>query len=256
MRAFKFRRLTVAAALALLASLGGVQAVASGAQPRKSPPGSQSHNPTCKSAFGHRVCVAASPTGLTFRFTGYTYFSGEQGPAQLGNCGKGCGAEAVVIQGPSSDVLIIKAVTWVGSSTHSVFIRLKKPDDYTGDVVLNNPRPSSIAPAGAYLYYRLIVPQVGNSNLMIKQFTLPAGKVGARYFCRFSASGGDPPYNWTLVSLNPLPKGLGFSGTGPEAGTIHGIPRRAGYVSVGVMVHDKVGHAAFAQAANTAHIAS
>jgi hypothetical protein len=137
-----------------------------------------------------------------------------------------------------------------------VFIRLKKPDDYDGYVSLTKFQPNNGAPDGATLYYRLIVPQVGNSNLMIKQFTLPAGKVGVRYFYRLSATGGDPPYNWTLVTLDPLPKGLGFSGTGPQAGTVHGIPRRAGYVIVAVIVHDRVGHAAFAQATNTPHIAS
>jgi hypothetical protein len=136
-----------------------------------------------------------------------------------------------------------RVVEWNPSSYHSVFVPLKAPDDYYAYASLSNPQFGE----GAEVEFRFIFPEAGNSDLAIKPFTLPPGKVGVRYSFRFSATGGDPPYTWTLVKgpLTYLPRGLGFSGSGSEVGTIHGIPLKVECPYIAVIVHDRVGHAAY-----------
>jgi hypothetical protein len=194
------------------------------------------HNPTCNSGFERRACVWTSKYGLTFSWSGkgYIYLTGQTG------CEKGCGAETISIQGPDVRVLIIKPIKWELSSTHSVFIPLKKPDDYRGFATINDPGGGT----GTAVNFNLIVPQVGNSNMVITTTSLPAGKLKTRYHFRLSVRGGTSPYSWTLVTK--LPKGLGFITTGPNAGTIHGIPRQSGWYMLPVIVHDEAGHAAYA----------
>ena len=239
MRAFKFRRLTVVVPLVLLASLGGVQAVASGSQRSIVSEVKPSHNPTCGSAFGKRVCIAASPTGLTVTWSGKIYL---EKSAQL-DCGNTtCDSEYLDVS--SVDALLrVRVVQWKPSSYHSVFVRLTNPNEYYGSASLSNPQPGP----GVEVHFKFIVPAVGNSSLAIRRFTLPPGKVGVRYSYRFSATGGEPPYTWTLVKayLTYLPKGLGFIESGPEAGTIHGIPLKVDCPYIAVIVHDRVGHAAY-----------
>ena len=85
------------------------------------------------------------------------------------------------------------------------------------------------------------------SNLTITSNSLPAARVGVRYLFRFTARGGKPPYSWMVETcqFSGLPKGLYFIRTGPNAGTITGIPRVTGSFWVPVIVRDKVGHSAF-----------
>jgi hypothetical protein len=255
MCAFKLRRLTVAVPLVLVASLGGVQAVASGSALRNP---WQSHNPTCGTAFGERVCIGASAAGLTVTWSGKGFLDkthrnvcSDYGQQYAGNrLGTGgdsiCDAEDVSIMnsfviGPE----ITRSAVWKMSSYHKMFVRLTKPGDYYAYASLSNYLSLG---EGVEVEFNFIFPEVGNSDLTIKPYTLSAGKVGVRYFYRFSATGGDPPYTWTLIKSYEvfyLPKGLGFIGSGPEAGTIHGIPLKVGEPLEAVMVHDRVGHAAF-----------
>ena len=77
MRAFKGRQLSIALMLAVFVPISvlGIQTLAFAA--RNPAIGSaKAHNPTCGSAFGERVCVTASPTGLTFKWSGYSYRAG------------------------------------------------------------------------------------------------------------------------------------------------------------------------------------
>ena len=252
MRAFRFGRLSVAAvALVLLASLGGVQTVTSGFQVRNP---WQSHNPTCGTAFGERVCMRASAAGLTVTWSGKGYLDktyrnecsdyGQQYAGnRLGTEGDSiCDVEDMSIDNslgaPGRDI----AAIWKMSSYHKMFVRMTKPGDYYAFASL-----SRYLGEGVEVKFDFIFPEVGNSDLTIKPYTLPAGKVGVRYFYRFSATGGDPPYTWAVVKCDVcyLPKGLGFIGSGPEAGTIHGIPLKVAEPYEAVMVHDRVGHAAF-----------
>ena len=233
------RRLPVAVTLVLFFAIGlvNIQPVAFGASTATSVSEIQSHNPKCQSAFGERVCITASPAGLTFKWSGYTYFSVRRGGGLM-YCRKGCGVEDLFIQGENTFVYIDQEVIWKFSSSHSVLVRLKKPDDYEGAATLGPPWGGK----GVEVRYRFIVPQVGNSNLVITTKSLPTAKLGVRYQFRLTARGGEPPYSWD--SIYSMPKGLTFIRTGPRAGTITGTLRQIGNGRKPFIVHDKVGHAA------------
>ena len=63
--------------------------------------------------------------------------------------------------------------------------------------------------------------------------SLPSGTSGTAYSQALSATGGDPPYAWSVAS-GALPAGLGLSGTGVVSGT----PTTAGDYSFTVQVGD------------------
>jgi hypothetical protein len=236
-----WRRLPVALILVLAmlisVSLIGVQstasnaqpAKASNAQPAKSLEGPDTPNPTIGRAFGQKVVITATPTGLDFKFSGYhTYWGG-------GESNMFIGSEFV---GYQKGIYL----SWNGP-TYNYFQRLNKPDNYAGFVSLDNPNGGW----SKFVNFQLVVPQVGTSYLTITSNSLPAAKLGHKYLFRFTAHGGKPPYRWMVVTgrLSTLPKGLGFIKTGPKAGTITGIPRVTGSFWVPVIVRDKVGHSAF-----------
>jgi hypothetical protein len=63
---------------------------------------------------------------------------------------------------------------------------------------------------------------------------LPAGSVGASYLSGMEASGGTPPYVWSIVT-GPLPPGLSMQ---PASGVISGIPTAPGNFSFTVAARD------------------
>jgi len=63
--------------------------------------------------------------------------------------------------------------------------------------------------------------------------TLPAGAAGTFYSQTLKATGGGPPYAWTLVS-GALPQGISFS----SSGAISGTPTSSGTLSFTVKVTD------------------
>ena len=132
----------------------------------------KAHNPTCGSAFGERVCVTASPTGLTFKWSGYRYRAGT--------------TETLGIQGTWAGPGITQHVQWSGSGTHTVFVRLKTPDDYAGWVSLESPEGG----VSKFINFSLVVPQVGTSGLAVVTKSLPEAKLGIPYLFRLSARGG------------------------------------------------------------------
>jgi hypothetical protein len=232
MRAFKGRRLNIALMLAVFVPISvlGIQTLAFAA--RNPAIGSaKAHNPTCGSAFGERVCITASPTGLTFKWSGYSYRAGAK--------------ETLGIQGTWAGPGITQHVQWSGSGTHTVFVRLKTPDDYAGWVSLESPEGG----VSKFINFSLVVPQVGASGLAVITKSLPAAKLGIPYLFRLSARGGTRPYSWYPI-VN-LPKGLTLLRTGSKAGTIAGTPLKVCNplnqpLWVPVIVHDAAGHAAYA----------
>ena len=74
---------------------------------------------------------------------------------------------------------------------------------------------------------------VNAAALQITTTTVPAGTVGTAYSTTLSATGGTPPYSWTLTS-GSLPAGLTLS----ASGTISGTPTTAGTASFAVKVTD------------------
>jgi hypothetical protein len=64
---------------------------------------------------------------------------------------------------------------------------------------------------------------------------LPRARVGHAYAARFSARGGVGPYRWRM--RGPLPKGLSLR----PNGTIDGVPKRSGQISIVVSAIDSTG---------------
>ncbi len=71
------------------------------------------------------------------------------------------------------------------------------------------------------------------SPLVIVNSSLPLGTLGASYTAPLVATGGVPPYSWTILSGN-LPPGLGIT----SAGLISGTPSFAGTYNLVVQVRD------------------
>jgi hypothetical protein len=69
--------------------------------------------------------------------------------------------------------------------------------------------------------------------LVITTSTLPAGSVGAPYSQTLAATGGTPPYTWSIASGN-LPAGLTLGGSG----VISGTPSSGGSANFTVQVRD------------------
>ena len=77
---------------------------------------------------------------------------------------------------------------------------------------------------------------VGASPLIVSTATLSGGRVGAAYSQAISASGGTPPYTFTVVS-GTLPAGLALS----SAGALSGTPTAPGNFGFTVQVSDSAG---------------
>lgn len=90
-----------------------------------------------------------------------------------------------------------------------------------------------------------------NPALAIATTSLPAGQIGVAYSAQVAATGGAPPYTFTLLTVSPY----GSCGTGPfgalpaglvmsSAGAITGTPTTAGSFPLCVQVTDSFGAAA------------
>jgi hypothetical protein len=77
-------------------------------------------------------------------------------------------------------------------------------------------------------------------QLEVTTSSLPAGRQGVRYSNTLAATGGVPPYSWSLTS-GPLPAGLTLSGTGVISGTPTG---HTGNFPITAQVTDTLGNTA------------
>jgi hypothetical protein len=89
------------------------------------------------------------------------------------------------------------------------------------------------AMAMATLYRRAIDAII--DPVVIDGGPLPSARVGRAYAARFSARGGVGPYRWRM--RGPLPKGLSLR----PNGTIDGVPKRSGRISIVVSAIDSTG---------------
>jgi hypothetical protein len=232
------RRLTVVAlAVFLLFTFGlvGIQTTPSGSQTMKPSVSlfQQTHNPTCGSAFNTSVCAWAYPNGIKIRWWGKGFTLWTHNTL----CGIGCGSETYSIDGVWTYANYDGGMYWHNAASHSVFIKINKPDIYDGNLSLSRL-------AGGYgktVEFRLVVPQVGTSNLAVTTNSLPDYRVGAKYLARLSASGGKPPYSWIRLPVSVI-TGLTLT----RAGIITGIARLAHATWFPVIVRDEVGHSAYA----------
>ena len=74
--------------------------------------------------------------------------------------------------------------------------------------------------------------------LSITTVTVPPGTINVPYSSTLAASGGEPPYNWSVIG-GSLPPGLGLS----SAGVISGTPTVGGIYNVTVQVADTLANA-------------
>jgi hypothetical protein len=72
---------------------------------------------------------------------------------------------------------------------------------------------------------------------MIETATLAKARVGSSYSVRLAASGGDPPYDWSIAS-GVLPAGIDLSADG----LLTGAPTEAGTFTFSVLVTDATNH--------------
>ncbi len=224
------RRFTVALILASLIPmiLVGPQSTAFAMKAVYPPGDSQNHNPVCGTAYAEKLCIGVSQDELIFTWKGKTSekFNDEQ----------------ILVQ-PEWQVNGQKdqyySPSWTNKESYSYIVKLSKPNLYEGGATIGNPKGGY----GYVLYYRFVVPRVGNSYLAVATKSLPDATRGVRYVFRYSVRGGTPPYSWIPIYLPP---GLSLIRTGSKAGTITGIPTDANpYWTVPVIVRDKVGHSAY-----------
>jgi hypothetical protein len=82
------------------------------------------------------------------------------------------------------------------------------------------------------------------SSLTVLTTTFPAGSAGVPYSQGLSASGGVPPYSWSIIGGN-LPPGLGIqNGTSPA---VVGTPTATGTFNFTLNVSDSLGNGSFVQ---------
>ncbi len=85
-----------------------------------------------------------------------------------------------------------------------------------------------------------LVVQISGGPLAVTTASLPGGIEGVVYSAQLEASGGVPPYAWTLNSAVPLTSGLAFT----AGGLLAGMPTGVGDTTPLFTVVDAAGHAA------------
>lgn len=84
------------------------------------------------------------------------------------------------------------------------------------------------------------VVSIGSTELTITTSSLPSGQVGSAYDGQLTASGGTPPYTWSIAS-GSLPPGLQLQ---PASGAITGTPTKSGTFDLTFAVADAASHTA------------
>ncbi len=112
-------------------------------------------------------------------------------------------------------------------------------------------RDSATNPQAVSKSYALSISAPAPASLTITVNTLKDATVGTPYSTTLTASGGTPPYSWTLVA-GALPPGLNLA----SAGSIAGTPTTAGQYPFTVLVKDSATTPQAAQASLTISVAT
>jgi hypothetical protein len=146
---------------------------------------------------------------------------------------------------PDSTALVIQAIRALGDSpSRSPFTKHGNPVS-----VLESFQATTGENAGSFTYPGISGPDILATyqavpalagvlfpfDLYVTTSSLPAATVGQSYTANLTASGGNPPYTWSLAAGDgTLPSGLTLSGSGE----ISGIPTTPGTATFVVVVSD------------------
>jgi hypothetical protein len=111
---------------------------------------------------------------------------------------------------------------------------------------------ASKASAQSQMSMQIASASTAPGGLQISTTSLPNGQVGASYDSSVVATGGTPPYRWSVAS-GSLPTGLNLNSA---SGVISGQPADAGNFSFGIGVQDSSSGKASAQSSMSVQIAA
>lgn len=123
-------------------------------------------------------------------------------------------------------------VTGATSSSYTTPATTTADNNSTFDVVVSNL-------AGSVTSNTAALTVNSASSMSIITNSLPTGQMLAAYAFPLQATGGTPPYTWSVIG-GSLPVGLNL----PSAGTISGIPTVSGSFPFNVQANDSVGNSA------------
>jgi hypothetical protein len=161
--------------------------------------------PTIASLQPASVVAGSSAFLLTVNGTGFISFSEAPNPNPIVNFGSSSGSSltAALISNTQLQVMIPAALV---ASPGVVNVVVVDPDPY--------------ATTSAPFQFTIGAPPPQIVPLQFTTSTLPQGQVGVGYSASFAATGGTPPYSFSLVpGGGSLPAGLSFVGNGEITGT-------------------------------------
>ncbi len=121
-------------------------------------------------------------------------------------------------------------ITGATSSSYTTPATTTADNNSTFDVVVSNS-------AGSVTSNTVTLTVSPSSSISIITNSLPAGQMQAAYGFPLQATGGTPPYTWSVLGSS-LPAGLSLS---PASGIIAGIPTVSGTFTLNVQVSDSAG---------------
>src|SRR5216684_5399452 len=121
-------------------------------------------------------------------------------------------------------------ITGATSSSYTTPATTTADNNSTFDVVVSNS-------AGSVTSNTVTLTVSPSSSISIITNSLPAGQMQAAYGFPLQATGGTPPYTWSVLGSS-FPAGLSLS---PASGIIAGIPTVSGTFTLNVQVSDSAG---------------
>ncbi len=131
--------------------------------------------------------------------------------------------------------------TYSDSSTQNISSQVTWSSSNTGVATINSSGLATTISAGSTSITATQGSVSGNTTLTVQPATLvvtttslPSGTLGQPYTASLAASGGTPPFGWTLINNTALPPGLALS----SGGQITGTPTVAGTSTFNVQITD------------------